>query len=134
MLTEQANLDVARRYLAALERGVDETELAAFFAPDVVQEEFPNRLVPAGARRNLGDLIEAARRGKQVLSAQRFEVRGAVTDGDRVALEVLWTGTLAVALGSLPTGETMRAHFAVFLDFRDGKIAAQRNYDCFEPW
>ena len=134
MLTEQANLDVARRYLAALERGVDETELAAFFAPDVVQEEFPNRLVPAGARRNLGDLIEAARRGKQVLSAQRFEVRGAVTDGDRVALEVLWTGTVAVALGSLPAGGTMRAHFAVFLDFRDGKIAGQRNNDCFEPW
>ena len=134
MSTEQSNLDAARRYLAALERGVEDTELAAFFAPDVVQEEFPNRLVPAVARRDLGDLIEAARRGKQVLSAQKFEVRRAVADGDRVALEVLWTGTLAMALGSLPAGGTMRAHFAVFLDFRRGKIAAQRNYDCFEPW
>jgi len=28
----------------------------------------------------------------------------------------------------------MRARFAVFLDFRDGKITRQRNYDCFEPW
>jgi hypothetical protein len=24
--------------------------------------------------------------------------------------------------------------FAVFLEFRDGRIARQRNYDCFEPW
>ena len=134
MSAEHPNLEATRRYLQALERSVDAAALAEFFAPDVVQEEFPNRLVPAGARRNLGDLIEAARRGKQVLSAQRFEVRGAVTDGERVALEILWTGTLAVALGSLPAGGTMRAHFAVFLDFRDGKIAAQRNYDCFEPW
>lgn len=51
-----------------------------------------------------------------------------------MALEVLWTGTLAVPFGSIPAGGTMSAHFAVFLDFRDGKIVAQRNYDCFDPW
>jgi hypothetical protein len=28
----------------------------------------------------------------------------------------------------------MRARFAVFLDYRDGMIVQQRNYDCFEPW
>jgi ketosteroid isomerase-like protein len=26
----------------------------------------------------------------------------------------------------------LRAHIAAFLDFRDGKIIAQRNYDCYE--
>jgi ketosteroid isomerase-like protein len=31
-------------------------------------------------------------------------------------------------------GDVMRAHFATFIEFRDGKIVAQRNYDCFEPW
>jgi ketosteroid isomerase-like protein len=51
-----------------------------------------------------------------------------------VVLEVEWTGTLSVPLGSLPAGGQMRARFAVFLDFRDGKIAQQRNYDCFQPW
>jgi ketosteroid isomerase-like protein len=49
-------------------------------------------------------------------------------------MEVLWTGTLAVPGGSPATGGTMRVHFALFMDFRDGKIAAQRNYDCFDPW
>jgi ketosteroid isomerase-like protein len=31
-------------------------------------------------------------------------------------------------------GGEMRAYFAVFFEFRDGKIVAQRNYDCFDPW
>ena len=41
---------------------------------------------------------------------------------------------LAIPLGTLPAGGEMRARFAVFLQFRDGKIVSQRNYDCFEPW
>ncbi|MEU5049278.1 hypothetical protein [Streptomyces sp. NPDC021096] len=52
--------------------------------------------------------------------------------GDQVALEVTWTGTLAVPLGDLPAGHVLRAHIAVFLEFREGKIRAQRNYDCYE--
>jgi ketosteroid isomerase-like protein len=28
----------------------------------------------------------------------------------------------------------MRAHIAAFLEFRDGRIVAQRNYDCYEPF
>lgn len=51
-----------------------------------------------------------------------------------VALEVLWIGKLAVPLGNLQAGSEMRAHSAMFLEFRDGKIVDQRNYDCFEPW
>jgi len=35
---------------------------------------------------------------------------------------------------SLPAGGTMRAHVAIFLEFRNGKIVAQRHYDCYEPW
>lgn len=41
---------------------------------------------------------------------------------------------LAVPLGTLKGGSEMRAHFATLLEFRDGKIVAQRNYDCFDPW
>jgi len=26
----------------------------------------------------------------------------------------------------------LRAHIAAFLEFRDGRIIAQRNYDCYE--
>ena len=49
-------------------------------------------------------------------------------------LEVLWVGVLKVPVGSLEAGAEMRAHFAVFLEFRDGLIYRQRNYDGFEPF
>jgi ketosteroid isomerase-like protein len=132
--TEQANLKTAREYLVAIENGATGQALARWFTPDVVQEEFPNRLVPAGARRGLAELLEGAERGQKVLSGQRYEVLTAMASGDRVALEVQWTGTLAIPVGSLAAGDDMRARFAVFLDFRDGRIAAQRNYDCFDPF
>lgn len=135
METDQSgNLATARRYLAALEQGSTAETLARFFRADVLQEEFPNRLVPNGARRDLADLLEASERGRQVMAAQTYEIVHAVADGDDVALEIEWTGTLSVPLGSLPAGGQMRARFAVFLEFRDGKIARQRNYDCFQPW
>jgi ketosteroid isomerase-like protein len=132
--TQTDNLTIARHYLEALENGVTGEALAEYYAPDVVQEEFPNRLAANGARRDLAAILEGAERGQQVLLQQRFEVRQALASGDQVALEVLWVGTLAVPMGSIPVGGEMRAHFAVFLDFRDGKIVGQRNYDCFEPW
>jgi ketosteroid isomerase-like protein len=34
----------------------------------------------------------------------------------------------------LCAGGAMKARFAVSLEFQDGKIVRQRNYDCFEPW
>lgn len=127
-------LALAKDYLAALERGATGDELASFFTPDVQQEEFPNRLVPTGARRDLAALLDGAVRGQRVMSAQRFELLDALVEGQRVALEVQWSGTLAISLGSLAAGDQMRARFAVFLTFRDGKIARQHNYDCFDPW
>ena len=131
---ELTNLDAARQYLAAIQRGAIGEELAQFFAPEVVQEELPNRVSPDGKRRKLAGILDGAERGRKVLSEQRFEIRSAVATGDRVILEVLWVGTLAIPFGTIPAGGEMRAHSAMFLEFRDGKIVAQRNYDCFEPW
>jgi ketosteroid isomerase-like protein len=48
--------------------------------------------------------------------------------------EFQWSGTLAVPFETIPAGGVMRARFAVFLEFRDGRIIRQRNYDCFESW
>lgn len=128
------NLTHAQRYLEAIQRGAIGDELAEFFTWDVVQEEFPNRLVSRGTRRNLATILEGAVRGREVVSSQRFEILHAIESGDHLALEVQWTGTLAIPFGSLPAGGEMRARFAIFFEFRDGKIAAQRNYDCFDPF
>jgi hypothetical protein len=48
------NLEIARSYLRALERGETGAALSKFFAPDVAFEEFPNRLTPLGKRRDPG--------------------------------------------------------------------------------
>jgi ketosteroid isomerase-like protein len=132
--TDSPNVALARRYLRAIERGAQMDDPPAFFTDDFEFEEKPNTLVPAGARRDLAGMRAAAERGSKAVVSQRYDVRSAIAHGDHVALEVLWTGVLAVPLGSIPAGGEMRAHFAMFLDFRDGRIARQRNYDCFEPF
>ena len=126
-------LRLAREYLESIGTA-DEFGGLRFFADDVIQVEFPNRLLPNGATRDLAALREAAERGRKVVTAQRFEVLNAIASGEQVAVEAVWTGTLAVPLGTLPAGGQMRARFAIFLTYRDGKIVRQHNYDCFDPW
>jgi ketosteroid isomerase-like protein len=134
MASASDNLATTRRYLQAIESGATGDALAAFFAPDVVQEEFPNRLKPQGGRADLAAMLAASLRGKALMASQRYEVLNAVCSGDAVALEVQWSGKLAVPVAGLPSSGEMRARCAMFLEFRDGKIIRQRNYDCFEPW
>jgi ketosteroid isomerase-like protein len=127
-------LALAKRYLAALEAGATGDALAAFYTDDVVQEEFPNRLLATGAKRDLAALLDGAVRGQKVMTKQRYEILRTVEDGDTIVLEVNWSGTLAIPFGNLKAGDEMRARFAVFLDYRGDEIARQHNYDCFEPW
>jgi ketosteroid isomerase-like protein len=126
--------EVAKQYLARLSEGAEPEELDLFFAPDVVQEEFPNRLLPNGAVRNLQAMKEGRARGRALLKAERFEVVNAVAGDGQVAMEVIWTGTVREAAGPFAAGQALRARFALFLEFRDGRIVRQRNYDCFDPW
>lgn len=123
--------DLVRAYLKAIE---DRRDSLAFFADDAVQEEFPNALVPTGARRTLSDLREANERGRNVLASETYEIVNLVEAGDLVACEVLWRGVLAVPIRSLKPGDVMKARFAVFFEFVGDKIRRQRNYDCFEPF
>ena len=128
------NLAIARRYIAALSSGAGADEVSRFYAQDVVQEEFPNRLLPNGATRDLAALKQARVRGQALLSAETFEVLGVVANGSQVAMELHWSGTIGSNVGPFAAGQVLRARFAIFLEFRDGRIVRQRNYDCFEPW
>lgn len=123
--------EIVRAYLKAIEDGGDSL---AFFTGDAVQEEFPNALVPGGARRTIADLREANARGRNVLTSETYEIVTLVETGDVVACEVLWRGVLAVSLKSLKPGDAMKARFAVFFEFQGDRIRRQRNYDCFEPF
>lgn len=124
-------LERTQAYFSAIEARAD---LTPFFSPEVEQREFPNQLVRAGATRDLATLLDGQQKGKRVLSAERYEIVNAVESGEQLALEVIWTGTLAIPLGTTPAGGEMKAHFGVFLQFREGRIYRQHNYDCFDPF
>lgn len=128
------NVAIAKRYIEALGSGADPEAVGAFFAPDVVQEEFPNRLLPNGATRDLAALREARRRGRALMSHEAYELLSAMGEGDRVAVELLWIGTVGADVGPFKAGQQIKARFAIFLWFRDGRIVRQHNYDCFWPW
>jgi ketosteroid isomerase-like protein len=126
--------ELTRQYFAALERGATGDALAALYDPDVIQEEFPNRLMPGGARRDLAGILAAADSGQKVITGHRYELLSVIVDGDWAAVEFVWSGTLVVPVGPLAAGAVMRGRFASFLQFRDGRVVAQRSYDCFDPW
>jgi len=128
------HLRLVRDYLRAIEDEADEARLAGFFTPDVVQREYPNRLVERGAVRDLAALLAGSRKGRAVVQNQRYVVKSALVQGERVALEVTWSARLKVALGKLSAGDTMTAESAMFFRIRDGRLAEQHNFDCFEPF
>ena len=127
------NLEKIRRYLKAIEDG-DFSYIADLFSPDAIVEQLPNRIYPNGLRSGFSRMADAFEKGRKLLASQSYEIKNYVLNGDKVSLEVLWTGKLAIGFGSLVAGSEMRAHSAMFFEFVDGKIVSQRNYDCFEPW
>lgn len=132
MTTEARNVELTRAFLRSFETRNGEN--LSFYAPSVIQQEFPNRLVDTTTTRDLAALRAGAERGKQTVRSERYEIVNLVAQGDAVACEVIWTGVLDVAFGALQPGDAMRAHIAMFLIWRDGKIIEQRNYDCFHPF
>ncbi|WP_163509204.1 nuclear transport factor 2 family protein [Fodinicola acaciae] len=130
----EANIDLALRYHEAVAAGAVGDELSAFFTADAVHHELPNSIIPAGARRDLEGILTAAEGGQQVVSEQSFDIENVFAADDQVLVESLWTGKLRNAMGDLPAGHVIRAHIATVLRIRDGRIAEQRNYDCYQPF
>jgi ketosteroid isomerase-like protein len=130
---ESTNLAQARAYLVAVERGANAAEIDRFLHTEVVAEVFPNRITPRGRRYSRDDMLRGPALGKKLLPDQHYEITSAIATGDRVIVEALWTGTLAIAFGEMAVGTPLRAHIAMILEFRDGLLIAQRNYDCYEP-
>lgn len=131
-MTGQDLIDRAKAFVAAVAAAKPRQTVEAFYADDIVQEEFPNLLLPQGAVRDFINLRASYDRSRYILASQSFEIVNALASGNCVVMETIWTATLAVAVGKLAPGHTMRARFAQFFEFRDGLIFRIRNYDCFE--
>jgi ketosteroid isomerase-like protein len=126
--------EITERYFKALQDGATGEALAAFYDPEVIQEEFSNHLLPRGATRDLDHILKDAELGQSVMYGHHYRIESIVVEGSRVAVEFIWSGKLKISRGSLGAGTAMRGRFATFLEFRNGRVLSQRSYDCFEPW
>jgi predicted ester cyclase len=131
---ESENLARAIEWVRAVERGATGDLFADFLTPDVIHEDMPNRVFPNGMRYDLAGMRAGAESGKALLPKQRYDILSAIASGSSVAIQLDWSGELAVPYGSLKAGDTLKAHIAMFMEFRDGKICHQRDYGCYEPF
>lgn len=127
-------LDTVKKFLNAIESGTGFDDVAQYYHPDVEQIEFPNALSKTRTVRDLEAIKTGFERGKSVLQREYYQIINAYTDGNTVIIEAQWTGVLAIPIGEKKPGDEMKAHFAQFYTFKEGKIIQQKNYDCFEPF
>ncbi len=118
-------------YLQAVAAGATEEALGRYLHNEAVHLEMPNRMAPEGHRSDRAAMLVAARRGQERVRSQRYTVVSACAEGDRAALEIDWSGTLAAPIGSLPAGHVLEARVAIFVELRDGLIWKQTTYDCY---
>jgi len=133
-MDEQRNLERAVEWVRAIESGATGDALASFVSPDVIHEDMPNRFFPNGMRYDLAGMQAGAERGKALMARQRYDIVSAIASGNAVAMQLDWRAELAIPVGTLKAGDEMRAHVAIFIEFRDGKICHQRDYGCYEPF
>ena len=123
----EAGAGLVERYLALLsDPDTQPDALRAVLHPDVRQIEHPNAINPTGQERDLQGLLDGVVRGRTLLTSQRFDVIGHVSQADEIMTRAYWTGTLA-------SGAALTARFAMHFTLRDGLIWRQENYDCFDP-
>ncbi|NOJ48761.1 nuclear transport factor 2 family protein [Bradyrhizobium archetypum] len=130
-MKEQHLIDRAKAFVAAVAAAAPREAIEAFYAEDVIQEEFPNLLLPDGAVRDFINLRAAHDKTRYTIEQQSFEIVNAVASGNCVLLEIIWNATLAADLDPLTPGDRMRAQLAQVFEFRDGLIFRLRTYSCY---
>ena len=130
---EDRNTAVIRAYLGAIER-FDAEALGAILDPSIVQTEYPNKLYAQGQVRGREEMLRDLPKGRAVLRSQSYPITTILASGDKVAVETRWQGILNVPLGRLQPGDAMIAHICMVFTLRDGRIVAQKNYDCYEDF
>jgi ketosteroid isomerase-like protein len=131
---ESANVAAALALVRALERGVHGEALRAFYTPDAISIEHPNRITPNGGSYDLDHIVAASDAGAALMQNQRYDIRDVVEAGDQVIFRYVWTGVVGVDRGPFRSGQKLIAHIAAFATVADGRIARFETYDCYEPF
>jgi hypothetical protein len=93
-----------------------------------MQEEFPNRLLPKGAVRNLDALRETSAKGRTV------EIVRAISSINASPFRRFGPARLRWASANSSQATDCVPASPSFSTLKDGLISRQRNYDCFDPW
>lgn len=134
-LTGSANLQIYLNFLKNLENLSDDAEdYKELIDPQVEFTEMPNLLNKSGQKRNLETSLEGIKKAKMILAGQKYEIAGYAEDGDKVVVEKIWTGKMALDIANLKKGQELKAYICAVIEFRDGKIFRHRTYDCYEPF
>lgn len=126
--------DIIERYLSLIaDANADVQLISELLDDDMRFVERPNLINPRGSTRDVAQVLASVAQGRQLLTAQRFEVVDHVVAGDTIATRVVWTGTPAIDAPPYHAGSCIRADSFMHFTLRDGRIAHQENYDCFHP-
>jgi len=91
-----ASANVASTYAYAVASMGPFENVARFFSPNVIFQEFPNRISPQGRVSRAADMQAGYDKGRAIMRSQVYDVQRIVESGDEIAVELEWTGILAV--------------------------------------
>jgi ketosteroid isomerase-like protein len=121
-MTPDENTQTTKRAYAAFKSG-DMAALMATYADDVTWEVYgPSTIPTAGTRRGIAGVKEFFGALDAAMSAQSFEPREFIAQGDQVVVlgDYVWTVKA--------NGRSFKANFAHVATLRDGKIIRFREY------
>lgn len=90
---------------------------------------FPNLLLPKDDRYKLAEALEGAERGRKLTAGQKYLITQEMAEGEQGGFGGGMDGDADGIVWSAPAGSQMRAYFAMFLEFDEGRIVRQRNYE-----
>jgi len=102
--------------------------------PDAVFYDNPNLINKVGQVRNSGKSLEGVAMGQKILATQRYDFIEIVETGNKLVIECTWRGVMAIDAGHLKQGQELKAYICMIVEFKDGMIYTQRNYDCYVPF
>jgi len=135
LLNISTNLRTYLDFLKLLESLSDNAEDYKELIHESVEfRELPNLLNKNGQIRNLEMSLEGIKKAKMILSEQNYAIVDYAETDEKVIVEKIWTGKMAMDIGNLKKGQELKAYICAVVEFKDGKIYRHRTYDCYEPF
>jgi len=130
-----SHLNLIKKYYHLVETfQTDIKQYADILHPQIIPVEFPNLLNKKVREGNLESMNQGMVAGKNLLSAQHFEITNGFETENQAVVECIWTGTIAADKGPFKKDQVLKAYICAVFEFKDNKIFRQRNYDCYEEF